>query len=169
MASGIRMELDDTMQRTLDSLDGPFKESLARRMLVEGGVLLRDAAKSNARLAANKEGAETRGLLASAIYLVFDTDASGKTSFTYKISWNSKVAPHGHLVEFGHWRTHVVYKASNGEWYTIKDRPLDSPVWVAARPFLRPTWDSYRGAAVRVMIARGQKEAPKLLQEYVAQ
>ena len=148
-----------------DALGGPLKESLARRMLVEGGVLLRDAAKGNARMAANKEGVDVRGLLAKSIYLVFDNDASNENSYTYKISWNSKMAPHGHLVEFGHWMTHKVYKGADGNWYTRKDQPLPAPVWVSARPFLRPTMDSYAGTAIRAMILRGQREFPALMGE----
>ena len=167
MADGYRQKLDASeWDKAFSALGGPVKESLARRMLVEGGVLLRDAAKGNARMAANKEGVETRGLLAAAIYLVYEKEAETSSSYTYKISWNSKIAPHGHLVEFGHWMTHKVYKASNGEWYTLKDRPLDAPKWVAARPFLRPTFDSYGNVAIRAMILRGQKELPVLLREY---
>lgn len=169
MADGYRQTLDASeWEQAFTALEGPVRESLARRMLVEGGVLLRDASKSNARMAANKENVETRGLLASAIYLVYEKEAETKVSFTYKISWNAKVAPHGHLIEFGHWMTHKVYKASNGEWYTLKDQPLDTPKWVAARPFLRPTFDSYGNVAIRAMIMRGQKELPILLREYAS-
>lgn len=151
--------------RALDALDGPVKESLARRMAVEGGVLLRDAAKSNAAMAANEEGVPTRGVLSNAILLAFDKRNSTQTMFTYNVSWNSKKAPHGHLIEFGHWQTHVVYKAPNGQWYTAKDKPLDNPKWIPARPFLGPTMDSYGNVAIRVMILRGQRELPILLGE----
>lgn len=169
MADAYRARLDTTQtDKAFAGLAGPVKESLARRMLVSGGVLLRDAAKSNALMGANKEGVEPRGVLAAAIYLARDTDAETKTMFAYTISWNARKAPHGHLVEFGHWRTHAVYKAANGEWYTNKSQPLDAPVWVAARPFLRPTFDSYGGTAVRAMLQRGAEELPKLLREHSA-
>lgn len=169
MADGYRLTLDHSeWEAGFAALAGPVRESLARRMLVEGGVLLRDASKGNARMAANKEGNETRGLLASAIYLVYEKEAETKHSFTYKISWNAKIAPHGHLIEFGHWMTHKVYKAVNGEWYTLKDKPLKAPKWVAARPFLRPTFDSYGNVAIRAMVLRGQKELPILLREYAS-
>jgi len=148
-----------------DKLEGPVRESLARRMAVEGGVLLRDAAKSNARMAANEEGVPTRGVLSNAILLAYDKRNSTQTMFTYNVAWDSKKAPHGHLVEFGHWQTHVVYKGANGEWYTRKDMPLDTPKWIAARPFLGPTMDSYGNVALRVMILRGQRELPILLGE----
>lgn len=167
MADGYKITLDNTeIESAFKALDGPVKTSLARRMLVSGGVLLRDAAKSNALMAANKEGVEVRGKLANAIYLTYEDEEEKPDFFSYKISWNARKAPHGHLVEFGHWMTHAVYKASNGEWYTNKDAPLDAPRWVAARPFLRPTFDSYGNVAIRAMITRGQKELPILLQEH---
>lgn len=169
MADGYRMTLDaKEWDKAFSALGGPVRESLARRMLVSGGVVLRDAAASNARMAANKEGVETRGKLANAIYLYYDKEDVTEHSFIYNISWNKRKAPHGHLIEFGHWMTHQVYKGTNGEWYTLKDRPLDAPRWVAARPFLRPTFDSYSSVAIRVMIQRGREELPKLLREHTS-
>lgn len=169
MADGFTASLDTSQWDTaFAAMRGPVKESLMRRMLVEAGTLLRDAAKGNARMAANKEGVETRGLLAASIYLVFEKEDSTDSFFRYKISWNAKIAPHGHLLEFGHWQTHVAYKASNGEWYTRKDMPLDKPQWIAARMFLRPTIESYGNTAVRVALLRGEKELPKLMQEHGA-
>ena len=168
MADGFKAKLDTSQwEAAFAAMRGPVKESLMRRMLVEGGVLLRDAAKGNARMAANKEGVETRGLLASSIYLVFDKQASSGSVYNYKISWNAKIAPHGHLLEFGHWQPHPVYKGADGQWYTRKDILLDKPLWVAARMFLRPTMESYGNTAVRVAILRGQREFPKLMQEHV--
>jgi hypothetical protein len=167
MTDGYRIKLDSReWDKAFSALEGPVRESLARRMLVSGGVLLRDAAKSNARMPANKEGVELRGVWADSMYLARDEEAENKTTFAYKVSWNATKAPHGHLLEFGHWMTHKVYKASNGEWYTLKDHPLATPEWVAARPALRPTFDSYGNVAVRVMIQRGQKELPILLKEH---
>ena len=143
--------------RAFAALSGPVAVSLARRMLVSGGTLLRDVAQSQARQPANAEGVDVRGLLARAIYLAYAPEEETKVSFTYKVSWNRKVAPHGHLIEFGHWMTHAVYKAANGEWYTRKDIPLDTPKWVPARPFLKPAWDSYGKLSIQVMIRRARQ------------
>lgn len=165
----VKLTLDNKeVMHAFDGMLGPMKESLARRMLVSGGVMLRDAAKSNAAMSANKEGKEARGLIARAIKLTKTPEDDTPDRFNYRIYWDSKIAPHGHLIEFGHWMTHQVYKASNGEWYTLKDKPLATPKWVAARPFMRPTFDSYQYTAIRVMILRGAKELPILLKEHAA-
>jgi HK97 gp10 family phage protein len=41
------------------------------------------------------------GLLKSSIYRTFSKEKSSYEVATYRISWNHKIAPHGHLIEFG--------------------------------------------------------------------
>ncbi|HEX8586171.1 MAG TPA: hypothetical protein VF680_17395 [Allosphingosinicella sp.] len=153
------------LQAAMLALGTKAKESLARRMLVEGGVLLRNAAQVRAAVSRNKENEPARGVVAKAIYLAQNERETKNDIFTYSISWNATIAPHGHLIEFGHWRTHAVYKAANGQWYTRKDIPLAKPVWVAARPFLRPAFDNYGSVALRKMMDRGKRELPALIRE----
>lgn len=49
----------------------------------------------------NAESNKKTGLLQSSIYRVFSPEKSGDASKLYRISWNKKKAPHGHLIEFG--------------------------------------------------------------------
>ena len=81
------------------------------------------------------------GNLAQSIYRVYSPEASSAERKTYKISWNKRTAPHGHLVEFGYYQKYRVVLASNGQWITFKNQPLPVPVQVAAKPFLRPAFD----------------------------
>lgn len=158
---------DSEWKAALTKLKGPQKESIARRMAVAGARVLRDEARVNAEIADNKEGVPRRGLLADMIYAAYDQRASAKGEFSYNVSWRRGLggANHGHLVEFGHWRTHVVYKAADGEWYSDPKRPLATPVWVAARPFLRPAYDSKVRVAIQTMIETGKRELPDVLKE----
>lgn len=58
------------------------------------------------------------GNLDSSIYQAFSqarTSAMGAP--TYHISWNPRKAPHGHLVEDGHWQRYAVVRTSKG-WVT---------------------------------------------------
>lgn len=41
------------------------------------------------------------GLLVSAVYRKLSHEQSGETVKLYRISWNKRKAPHGHLIEFG--------------------------------------------------------------------
>jgi hypothetical protein len=88
------------------------------------------------------------GNLASSIYQAYSQDNSRDGRQIYHISWNARKAPHGHLVEFGHLqRYEVSYDPRTKRFTTHKDRPLPTPVQVAARPFLRPAQAKFPAAA----------------------
>lgn len=178
MADGFKAKLDMTgAVAMLDRLGGPAKESLGRRMGVSGGVLLRDAAKAKALVAQNKQGKARRGVLAGSVYLAYDKILSKPDFVSYKIAWNAKVAPHGYLIEFGHWRYNKFIggkpqhsllagvKKGSGPQSHGGPGALDVPEWVPAKPFLRPTIDAYGQAAVNAMMARAKIEFPILMAE----
>ena len=73
------------------------------------------------------------GKLRDAIYQAFVEKESGYLNAVYRISWNKKAAPHGHLVENGTSR-------------------------MAARPFLRPSYDAKRTEAIQAVNARLKEE-----------
>lgn len=112
---------------------GDLKESLARRMGVSGGVVLRDEAKKNADRGSDAVvnsrakgstgiGSREAGALAAAIYLAFDTDASNEKQVVYNVSWNQKDAWWGKMVEFGYQMDHVVVMDKHGEFLTLPDK-----------------------------------------------
>lgn len=108
------------------------------------------------------------GRLRNAIYQVYSEDQSGPGRATYHISWNHRKAPHGHLIEFGHFQRYKVYVGSDGQWYTAvrpdmrgkrrprrgasqaeKDAyyvPLASPRQVAAQSFIRSAASAFPAA-----------------------
>lgn len=63
------------------------------------------------------------GLLKSSIYRVLSESESKPGRVVYHVSWNVRKAPHGHFIEFG----------------TSK---------AAARPFLRPAYESAKAEAI---------------------
>ena len=175
MADGFKAKLDLAQwDAAYAALRGQVKESLIRRMLVEGGVLLRDAAKAGAPTSdppynPTSRGSQASGALRKSIYLAYDTNASTDTIFQYTISWNSKI-PHfgwyGKFIEFGWWQTHAIGKTVEGYFFTDMSRPLAKPIWHAPKPFLRPAMSKYGNVAVTAMLARGEREFPKLMQEH---
>lgn len=78
------------------------------------------------------------GNLAGSIYQVYSKDKSSPERAVYHISWNTKKAPHGHLLEYGYVRRFKVFVGPDGKWRTVKSQPLAAPVQVAAHPFVRP-------------------------------
>lgn len=159
---------DRVVQASLSKLGASLSISLARSMGVAGGQVMRDTAKALAPeydgstgLAggSNIDRPPPPGLLKSAIYLAFKERMSNNGHVTYGISWNSKIAPHGHLVEFGHWRLN---KIVNGIPTNI---PLKYPKWVPAHPFLRPALSAAMAPAKAAMVNRGKERLPELLAE----
>lgn len=133
--------------------DPAMRESLARSMAVAGGQVLRDEAKLQAPVES--------GLLKSAIYLAHKEGKSTDSRVVYSVTWNAKKAPHGHLLEFGHWQPFVTIKV-NGQWVSTNKR-REQPKWVSARPFLRPAYDIGSARAQDAMIQRGRERLPQLL------
>lgn len=138
----------------LDRLVGPARESLARSMAVAGGRVLRDEARLRAPVGPS-------GNLSRAIYLAYRDRESSPAVARYQVTWNRRVAPHGHLVEFGYWQPYVVVKI-NGEWVTTKTPRLHAKQ-IPAYPFLRPAYEARGAAAIAAMLARGRERLPQLL------
>lgn len=156
MVDGIRPTLDVSgWDDALSMLKGPLRESLARSMAVAGGEVFRDEAKRQVPV--------DEGVLQSSIYLAYREKFSTKTRVQYSVSWNHRRAPHGHLIEFGHWRVNeLVPIGAGGMWVATKER-LPAPVWVPAQPFIRPAFDIGFNAAKVAMIRRGRERLPELL------
>ena len=146
MAKAIGATLDTTQwDAALSRLSGPAIQSLAASMAVAGGQLLRDTAKSLAPV-------ET-GRLRASIYLAYKEGRSNERRQVYSVSWNSRTAPHGHLLEFGHWRVEGGKTGKGGERVG----------WVAAKPFLGPAMDLVGAEVQQVMLKRGRERLQELL------
>ncbi|WDM65326.1 HK97 gp10 family phage protein [Stenotrophomonas forensis] len=137
--------------------------SLARSMAVAGGQVIRDEVKLRAPVGTEEGGSLRPGSLRDAIYLAYRDGRSTDRRQVYSISWNAKKAPHGHLVEFGHWQTHAVYKDTDGSW--TLGAPLAQPEWVPAKPFVRPGYEASLTRAQAAMVERGRERLPELLRE----
>lgn len=164
MADGIKVDVSSVIAGLHKMADKT--ESLARSMLVAGGKVVRDEARLRAPVAEPGEYAANPGLLKSAIYIAYNTTDSHGGTYAYKVTWNHKVAPHGHLVEFGHWQPYAVHKRLDGRgYYTDTSEKLATPKRIPARPFLRPAWEATKDAAVERMMQRGRERLPQLLAE----
>jgi HK97 gp10 family phage protein len=153
--SGLSLDTSE-WTRALDQLDVHLRVSLARSMAVAGGQVLLAEAKANAPV--------KDGKLRDALYLAFKDAISDEKKVVYSVSWNSKKAPHGHLLEFGHWQPYKIVRLPNGDWFTDVTRPLAQPKWTPAKPFIRPAFD-HAPRAQQAMIKRGRERLPELLAE----
>lgn len=156
----------------LERLATTGKVSLARRMGVSGGQVLRDEAKVRAavphattqfRYNPTSRGSQGEGALADAMYLAFNSQLSNDSQYTYSVSWNHTTAFWGRWREFGHWIEYRFFYDETGVYHTIKSQPLKAKVWVPAHPFLAPAFDASLSQVKAAMMVRGRLELPKIL------
>lgn len=150
------------MRGSLRGAIASFREQLTgealRKAAGAGAKVLYDEMQLRARGADGGPHVQT-GTLSGSIYRYFDKQSKPGT-FTYYIGPNVKKAPHWHLLEFGHWRVNMLVRLPNGRLIPTKER-LEHPVWVTARPYIRPTLDAKAGFAIdaaRQSIAASVKE-----------
>ncbi|WP_368655392.1 HK97 gp10 family phage protein [Castellaniella ginsengisoli] len=164
--SGLKMDFQQVFDR-LDGLAGAAKEHLPRSMAVATGQVFRDEAKARAPRGDDTPTSKVgpRLPLAESIYLAYSESRSVPEAgiATYSVSWNSKRAPHGHLVEFGHWQPYRVYQDKDGRWWTDKGSPLSAPKWISAKPFLRPAYDATGQTAIQSGLNRGRERMNEIL------
>ena len=146
------------------------KEPVARAMAHAMGVEVRDEARLRAPVGTPAGGSKRPGLLASAIYVAYDQRVNmlNPDSYRYTVSWNSKKAPHGHLLEFGHWMPYKYTRLKDGRYTTNKPlqpnptKTNDAGFWVQQYAFLGPAFDSRLGGLASVAYKAG---AAKLTEE----
>lgn len=138
-----------------------IREPVARAMGVAMGKVVRDEAVARApELKPGQEGYDNqrRGQLKEAIYLAYDGRRTilNAGHYVYQVSWNAKKAPHGHLVEFGHWMAYKWAHGEDGRFYTPiqgqhkvdgRKRGFGFPIdgggfYVDTHPFLGPAFDA---------------------------
>ena len=150
------------------------REPIARAMGVAMGQTVRDEAIRLApELKPGDEGFDNqrRGQLKEAIYLAFDGRRSilNAGHYVYGVSWNARKAPHGHLIEFGHW---TAYEAAreDGKWFTPivgshkvggRKRGVGIPrkgggFYVNVHPFLAPAFDGKLAKLNAIAAAAGE-------------
>lgn len=129
----VRFTLDTSaIEEMLRDAAGDLQEAI-RPAAQAGAQVLVDEVQRNV----NRIGKKT-GNLRRSIYQVFSRRSSSNERAVYHVSWNAQKAPHGHLIEFGHFqRYRVIVDKRTGKWVTLKNRPI-APRQVGARPFLRP-------------------------------
>jgi hypothetical protein len=147
---------------SIDTKAGAF-DAFINSLEEQVDAAVRPAAQAGAevlyRSALRRLKGRKTGNLERAVYQAFEDQKSGKLRALYRISWNPRKAPHGHLVEFGHIQRYVVYMGKDGNFYTavrpsmrnkkkpsrkasqaVKDAyyiPLKSPKQIAAVGFIR--------------------------------
>lgn len=91
----VETKLSGDLSGDLDKFTKDVRDKVLFSGVAAMAKVIYDAAKDNAQ--ANKK----TGLLQGSIYRVYSPEKSTDESKMYRISWNKRTAPHGHLIEFG--------------------------------------------------------------------
>ena len=92
---GVETRLSSDLSASLDKFAKDVREKVLFSGVAAMAQVIYDEARSNAQ--ANRK----TGLLQNSIYRVYSPEKSTDESKMYRISWNKRTAPHGHLIEFG--------------------------------------------------------------------
>lgn len=112
---GIDSKLTGDLTKSLDKFSQDIREKVLFSGVAAMAKVIQEQVHSNA--GSNRKS----GTLQDSIYRVFSPEKSSTETKLYRISWNKKKAPHGHLIEFGTSRA-------------------------PAYPFMRPAFDHIREA-----------------------
>ena len=98
MADNIELTLKNYLEQALSK----FEKSVSEKVLVAGAAAMARVIYEEIKLNVTppRLGVKT-GNLQKAVYRYYDTQRSKSDRKTYLASWNHKIAPHGHLLEFG--------------------------------------------------------------------
>ncbi len=104
---GIKVDLA-AFDAQIDALATHVEEA-ARPAAQAAAQVLYDEVKRNVQALRKNSGNLDRS-----IYQVFSKDNSRQGLATYHVSWNARIAPHGHLVEHGHLQRYEYYQDDVG-------------------------------------------------------
>lgn len=144
------LELNDgELFAGLEQLADDIEEHVVRSVAHAGALVFYEEARTLAPLYRGTEKKGVRpGQLRAAIYRAYADQQSTASEAVYRVSWNAKKAPHGHLIENGHWLVRKV----GGRKKRIK--------WVPPHSFIRRAFDR----APEVLEAMRQRAVEKMAQ-----
>lgn len=153
----IELNMTGDLKKSLDALEAGMKEHVVRSAANAGAVLLYEEARLRAPVYAGdpRKGIKP-GQLRNAIYHAYSESKSSDVVKTYEITWNKKKAPHGYLVEYGHW---IVVSTRLGSGVAGPPQRVGR---VPAIPFIRGSFDRAQDA-IKAMRDRAAERTAEVL------
>jgi len=101
MARTFEIRFTDTGESGLQKLESQMLDSYLFSCVAAMARVIYDEVVLNVTVE-NRQGiGRVTGLLGSSIYRAYLPDRSTRELKVYRVSWNKKTAPHGHLLEYG--------------------------------------------------------------------
>lgn len=146
------MQLDSGITAALKALSDNFVNQVCRPAAFVASTVLYD----EMRLRVPKDS----GTLKSAIYRwreKSETHINNTVRSVFNVGPNKRIARHWWLVEHGHWQIYQVYWNEEKQAWRTSKKLLAAPRYVAAQPYIRPTYDSKIKVALQAGLAEMQR------------
>lgn len=168
--SRAKVEMTGSISEMLRDLAEDIKTKALRSAAHAGALVFYDEMKLRTSSPGMDGPGVKSGTLHDSIYRKHVDEESNDTRQVYNIGPNKRKAGHWFNVEYGHFVTNrlipvddarnlskyggaVVY-GHYGQAYIATKQKLDTPQWVPAYPYARPTWEAKAAEAVEAMKAR---------------
>jgi hypothetical protein len=138
------MQLDEGISQQLQALGENFVDQYCRPAAFVASTVLYDEMRLRVPV--------KTGLLKKSIYRYREKTETNKRSIFY-VGPNKRIAPHWWWAEFGHFVTRRVYFDEDTQQFITTKEFLANPYMVAARPYIRPTYDAKMNAALQAGLA----------------
>ncbi|RZS80651.1 HK97 gp10 family phage protein [Pigmentiphaga kullae] len=160
-------QLDGDLMSAIEQLEIGLHDRVAKSAAWAGATVFYGEAQTLAPIytGPSRQGIKP-GQLRDSIYRVHSANLSVNGSQVYEISWNAGKAPHGHLIEYGHWRTNLLVRGRDGLWRATTTQ-LDVPVWVPPHSFIRRAADAVP-RVIEAMQSRSRERVQQLLADLAA-
>jgi hypothetical protein len=146
------MRLDSGISDALRALSNNFVTQVCRPAAFVAATVLYDEMRLRVP--------ERNGLLKKSIYRWREKTGTTQRAIFY-VGPNKRLAPHWHLLEYGHWVTRQAYfDEVEQRWITTK-KFLAQPFFVPPKPYIRPTYD----AKIQVALQAGYAEMKRRIKE----
>jgi len=162
---GVESSFTSTLSTGLQMFGDMISAKATRPAAHAGAIVFYNEMRQRVPVGKPNDGSsnEDGGTLFDSIYRAHSRDESVGDKQVYHIGPNKRLAPQWHFSEFGHWRVNeLVY--SDGKVRATTKR-LSEPVWVAARPWITPTYDSKVNVAIHAMAQRMREKINEIKQE----
>lgn len=148
------IDFKNNIKSQLVAFKGNLYDAVLRPACFAGITVLYDEMKIRAPI--------DEGTLRDSIYRWREKNEQNYSA-TFYVGVNKRKAAHWWLVEHGHWQFYTVYKTDDGKYYTDVTKPLEVPKFVAAKPYIRPTYDSKIKLAADTALLEAAKRIRELM------
>ena len=142
------MQLDSGITDALQALSDNFVNQVCRPAAFVASTVLYDEML--------RRVPKHSGTLENSIYRWREKAGTDQRAIFY-VGPNKRTAQHWWLVEHGHWQIYQIYWNEEKQAWRTSKKLLAAPRYVAAQPYIRPTYDAKMKVALQAGLAEMQR------------